>query len=85
MPIIHVVNDEGDSRTLLQAAVYTHFLFRSLCNRLSKSNLNRFQFSRIWLQAHFEIVEDRLLVGFGCGGFLELHVTHHDLVAPDCC
>jgi hypothetical protein len=44
------------------------------------SILTRFQFSGIWLQAHFEIIEDRLLVGFRCGGFLELHVTHHDLV-----
>ena len=63
----------------------THFLFRSLCNRLLKRILNRFQISGIWLQAHFEIIEDRLLVGFGCGDFLELHVAQHDFVAPDRC
>jgi hypothetical protein len=28
---------------------------------------------RNWLQTHFEIVEDRLLIGFGRGDFLELH------------
>ena len=61
----------------------SHFLFRSLCNRLFKRILNRFQISGIWLQAHFEIIEDRLLVGFRCGDFLELQVAHHDLVAPD--
>jgi hypothetical protein len=61
----------------------THFLFCSLCNKLRKRTLNRFKISGIWLQAHFEIIEDRLLVGFRCGDFLELHVTHHDLVAPD--
>jgi hypothetical protein len=63
----------------------THFLFRSLCNRLLKRILNRFQISGIWLQAHFEIIEDRLLVGFGCGDFLEVHVAQHDFIAPDCC
>src|ERR1700730_5616564 len=61
----------------------THFLFRSLCNQLLKRILNIFQFSGIWLQAHFEIIEDRLLVGFRCGDFLELHLAQHDLVAPD--
>jgi hypothetical protein len=68
-----------------QDLLETHFLFRSLCNRLSKSSLNRFQISGEWLQAHFEIIEDRLLVGFRCGDFLEPHVAHHDLVAPDRC
>jgi hypothetical protein len=61
----------------------THFLFSPLRNRLIKSILNRFQISVIWLQAHFEIVEDGLLVGFGCGDFLELHSAHRDLVAAD--
>ena len=61
----------------------THFLFRSLCNQLLKRILNRFRISGIWLQAHFEIIEDRLLVGFRRGDFLELQVAHHDLVAPD--
>jgi hypothetical protein len=59
------------------------FLFSSLCKGLVKSRLNRFQISGIWLQAHFEIIEDRLLLRFGCGDFLELHVAQHDLVAPD--
>ena len=63
--------------------IKTHFLFRSLCNRLLKRILNRFQISGIWLQAHFEIIEDGLLVGFRCGDFLELQVAQHDLVAPD--
>jgi hypothetical protein len=63
----------------------THFLFRSLCNRLLKRILNRFQISGIWLQAHFEIIQDRLLIGFGCGDFLKLHVAQHDFVAPDRC
>ena len=67
----------------IEKQLYTHFLFRSLCNQLLKRILNRFQISGIWLQADFEIIEDRLLVGFRCGDFLELHVTHHDLVAPD--
>jgi hypothetical protein len=59
------------------------FFFFSLCNQLLKRILNRFQISGIWLQAHFEIIEDRLLVGFRCGDFLELHVAQHDFVAPD--
>jgi hypothetical protein len=41
-------------------SLFTHFLFRSLCNQLLKRTLNRFRFSGIWLQAHFEIIEDRL-------------------------
>ena len=61
----------------------THFLSRSLCNQLLKRILNRFRISGIWLQAHFEIIEDRLLVGFRRGDLLELQVAHHDLVAPD--
>ena len=63
--------------------VYAHFLFSSLCKWLVKSRLNSFQISEIWLQAYFEIIEDRLLVRFGCDDFLELHVAQHDLVAPD--
>src|ERR1700693_1938303 len=45
----------------------THFLFRLPCNQLLKRILNRFQFSGIWLQAHFEIIEDRFVVGVRCG------------------
>ena len=67
----------------LTKAANAHFLFRSLCNQLLKRILNRFRISGIWLQAHFEIIEDRLLVGFRRGDFLELQVAHHDLVAPD--
>src|SRR5258707_8622068 len=61
----------------------THFLFRPLCNQLLKRVVNRFRISGIWLEAHFEIIEDRLLVGFRRGGCLELKVPHHDLLAPD--
>jgi hypothetical protein len=63
----------------------THFLFSALCKWLIKSILFRFWISGIWLHVHFEIVEDRLLVRFRCGDFLELQVAHHDLVAPDRC
>ena len=34
---------------------------------------SEFRFQRIWLQTHFEIVEDRLLIHFRGGDFLELH------------
>ena len=34
----------------------------------------------IWLQTHFEIVEDGLLIGFRGGDFLELHGAHDDLL-----
>ena len=77
--------DEEQVRQLVVDQHKAHFLFRSLCNRLLKRILNRFQISGIWLQAHFEIIEDRLLVGFGCGDFLELQIAQHDFVAPDRC
>ena len=64
-------------------AIYTRFLFCLPCNYLFERTLNRIQISRKWLQAHFEIVEDRLLVRFGRGDFLELHGAHHDLFAAD--
>ena len=48
-----------------------------------KRSLNRFQISGMWLQTNFEIVEDRLLVGFERGDFLELHGAHRDLFATD--
>src|SRR6266436_9041842 len=47
--------------TQLLQRLYAHFLIRSLCNQLLKRILNRFRISGIWLQAHFEIIEDRLL------------------------
>lgn len=65
------------------ADVYARFLFCLPCNYLFERTLNRIQISRKWLQAHFEIVEDRLLVRFGRGDFLELHGAHHDLFAAD--
>jgi hypothetical protein len=37
----------------------------------------------LWLQTHFAVVEDRLLVGFRRGDFLELHCAHGDLFAAD--
>src|SRR5208283_1378288 len=61
----------------------TRFLFCSPCNWLFKRILSRFQISGLWLQTHFEIVEDRLLVGFRRGDFLELHSAQHDLFAAD--
>lgn len=38
----------------------------------------------MWLQTHFKIVEDRLLVRFRGSDFLELDGAHHDLLAADC-
>ena len=64
-------------------SVLTHFLFCLPCNYLFKKSLNRFHFSGIWLQTHFEIVEDGLLIGFRRGDFLELHGAHDDLLAAD--
>ena len=82
-PTRQLANNAGQEVALIVQEVKTHFLFSSLRKQLVKSILNSFQISGIWLQAHFEIVEDRLLVGFGCGDFLELHSAHRDLVAPD--
>src|SRR5258707_14766641 len=73
-----IYNDE-----YIRWGIYAHFLFRSLCNRLLKRILNRFQISGIWLQTHFEIVEDGLLVGVRHGDFLELQGAHDDLLAAD--
>jgi hypothetical protein len=51
--------------------------------RASRRSINRFEISGIWLQTHFEIVEDRLLVWFRRGDLLEFHGAHRDLLAAD--
>jgi len=77
-------NKKSEEEVRLGAEVFlAHFLFCLPCNSLFKKILNRFQISGIWLQTHFEIVENRLLVGFRRGDFLELHRAHRDLVATD--
>ena len=62
---------------------YSHFNFCLSYNSLLKRRLSGFEVSGRWLQTHFEIIEDGLLVGFKGGDFLELHVAHHDLLAAD--
>ncbi len=43
---------------------YSHFNFCLSYNSLLKRRLSGFEVSGRWLQTHFEIIEDGLLVGF---------------------